>query len=177
MDNTSDLLNTSNIQLNQPQTQSLSSSSSSSSLSSFNFNFKTVFLFVILICACCLLSIGNNFEINKLFDMGNISFWACLTLTLFLFYVLYEFFKSDTCEDLNKSGWDRLTSSANRGRGWIGQQGTNASVYMGNKMGRFNPNPSSNNWSSQLNNWVQQRLPTQYQNPAYTNIPQNPPVM
>jgi len=36
--------------------------------SSFNFNFKTIFLFVILICACCLLSIGYNFQINKLYE-------------------------------------------------------------------------------------------------------------
>jgi hypothetical protein len=118
MDNTS-------VQLNQGQ-----------SSSGLNLNFKTIFLFVILICACCLLSIGNNFEINKVFDLGGLSFWACLTLTLFLFYVLYEFFKSDTCEDLGKSGWDRLNSSMGRGRSWVGQQGTNATMYMGSKLAR-----------------------------------------
>ena len=153
---TSDLSNEINIKPNQ----------SSSSLG-FNFNFKTIFLFVILICACCLLSIGNKFEINKVFDMGDLSFWACLTLTLFLFYVLYEFFKSDTCEDLNKSGWDRLGSAVGRGRGWVGQQGTNAATYMGNRMTSMNPNPTSNGWSTQLNKWGQKRLPPEFQNKAY----------
>jgi hypothetical protein len=99
--------------------------------SGFNFNFKTIFLFVILMCACCLFSIGNKFEINKVFDLGGLSFWGCLTLTLFLFYVLYEFFKSDTCEDLKKSGWDRLGSAMDRGRNWTGEQGTKAAMYMG----------------------------------------------
>jgi len=129
------------------------------SLLGFNFNFKTIFLFVILICACCLLSIGNKFEINKVFDMGGLSFWACLTLTLFLFYVLYESFKSDTCEDLSKSGWNRLGSAVGRKRGGIGQQGNNAATYMGYSMASMNPNPNpnpnlnpiSNGWSTQLN--------------------------
>lgn len=108
-------------------------------MDNFNLNFKTIFLFVILISACCLLSIGNKFEINKLFDLGGLSFWGCLILTLFLFYVLYEFFKLDTCNELNKTGWERLNTSMGRGKSWVGQQGTNAAMYMGNKMGRSNP--------------------------------------
>ena len=159
MDITSDLSNTTNLQSNQR-----------TSSSGFNFNFKTIFLFLILICACCLLSIGFKFEINKVFDIGGLSFWACLTLTLFLFYVLYEFFKSDTCEDLGKSGLDRLGSAVGRGRGWVGQQGTNAAIYMGNRMAGMNPNPSSNSWSTQFNQWGQKRLPPEYQNQQYTNI-------
>lgn len=169
MDNTSDLSNLTNIQLNEGT--NLSGLSGSSGSSSFNLNFKTIFLFVILLCACCLLSIGNKFEINKVFDMGGLSFWACLTLTLFLFYVLYEFFKSDTCADLNKSGLDRLSSTVSRGRSWVGQQGTNAATYMGNRMASMNPNPSSNGWSTQLNQWGQKQLPLQYQNQVYTNTP------
>ena len=160
MDITSDLSNEINIKSNQ-QTSS----------SGFNFNFKTIFLFVILICACCLLSIGFKFEINKLFDMGGLSFWACLTLTLFLFYVLYEFFKSDTCDDLNKSGWNRLGSAVGRGRSWAGQQGTNAVAYMGNRMANMNPNHPSNSWTTQINQWGQNKLPPQYQNPAYITSP------
>ena len=135
----------------------------------FNFTFKTIFLFLILICACCLLCIGNKFEINKVFDMGGLSFWGCLTLTLFLFYVLYEFFKSDTCEDLNKKGWDRLQSTVSRGRGWVGQQGTNATQYLGNRMASMNPDPNNtNNLSTQFNQSLQKYLPTNYQNKAYT---------
>lgn len=148
-------------------------STPSSNASSYNLNFKTIFLFVILICACCMLSFGYNFEINNLFNLESISFWASLMLTLFLFYVLYEFFKSDTCEDLNKSGWDRLKSSAGRGRSYMGQQGTNAMTAMGNRIATLNPNPNpnSNNLSTKLNNYTQPMLPEQYRNPVYTNIP------
>ncbi len=104
--------------------------------SSFNFNFKTIFLFVILICACCLLSIGYNFQINKLFESGT-SMVACGILVLFLFYVFYEFFKSDTCEDLNKSGWDRLKSSAGRGSSYFGQQINRGTLAMGNAFNKY----------------------------------------
>lgn len=141
------------------------------SSSSYNLNFKTIFLFVILLCACCMLSIGYNFEINNLFNLESISFWASLMLTLFLFYVLYEFFKSDTCEDLNKSGWDRLKSSVGRGRSYIGQQGINAMLGIGNKMATFNPYQNSNNLSTQFNKYGQSMLPEQYRNPVYTNVP------
>lgn len=147
------------------------SSAPIASSSSYNLNFKTIFLFVILLCACCMLSIGYNFEINNLFNLESISFWASLMLTLFLFYVLYEFFKSDTCEDLNKSGWDRLKSSVGRGRSYIGQQGTNAMLGIGNKMATFNPYQNSNNLSTQFNKYGQSMLPEQYRNPVYTNVP------
>lgn len=102
--------------------------------SPYNFNFKTVFLILILICACCMFSIGYNWNINKLFDLQDMSFWVCILLTLFLFYVLYEFFKSDTCEDLSKSGWDRLGTSFSRGRSYMGQKGTQGLTSMGNAM-------------------------------------------
>lgn len=139
--------------------------------SSYNLNFKTIFLFVILICACCMLSFGYNFEINNLFNLESISFWAFIMLTLFLFYVLYEFFKSDTCEDLNKSGWDRLKYSLGRGRRYMGQLGTNAMLGIGNRMATFNPNQNSNNLSTQFNKYGQSMLPEQYRNPVYTNVP------
>jgi tellurite resistance protein TehA-like permease len=89
-----------------------------------NFNFKTIFLVLMLISACCLLSSGYNFDFKKLFESGT-SMSACAVLTLFTFYVLYEFFKSDTCEDLNKSGYDRLKTSMNRGMNFFGQRGNN----------------------------------------------------
>jgi hypothetical protein len=92
-----------------------------------NFNFKTIFLVLMLISACCLLSSGYNFDFKKLFESGT-SMSACVVLTLFTFYVLYEFFKSDTCEDLNKSGFDRLKTSMNRGMNYFGQM-------RGNNMG------------------------------------------
>jgi hypothetical protein len=101
--------------------------------SQFNFNFKILFLVLILISACCLLSIGYNFKITKLFDMGDISFWASLTLILFLFYVLYEFFKVDTCEDLALQGSQRFGNAINRGVNYMqqpfyGQPGTGQQV-------------------------------------------------
>ncbi len=133
--------------------------------SSFNFNFKTIFLFVILICACCLLSIGYNFQINKLFESGT-SMFACSILVLFLFYVFYEFFKSDTCEDLNKSGWDRLKSSAGRGSSYFGQQINKGTTSMGNTMNRYTQgiqNPTLNNMSNFMNRG-QAYLPPQFQN-------------
>ena len=107
----------------------------------YNLNFKTVFLVVILICACCLLSIGYNFDISKLFESGT-SMVACGVLVAFLFYVLYEFFKSDTCEDLKQSGWNRLKSSANIGTNYLGEQ-VNRS-FMNNRPQYIGLNPSSN---------------------------------
>ena len=95
-----------------------------------NFNFKTIFLILMLISACCLLSSGYNFDFRKLFESGT-SMSACFVLTLFTFYILYEFFKSDTCEDLNKSGFDRLKTSMNRGMDYYGQQANMARNYMG----------------------------------------------
>jgi len=121
--------------------------------SSFNFNFKTIFLFVILICACCLLSIGFNFQINKLFEPG-VSMFACCILVLFLFYVFYEFFKSDTCEDLNKSGWERLKSSAGRGSSYLGQQVNRGTLAMGNTMNNYSQkitSPTLNGMSNYIN--------------------------
>lgn len=132
----------------------------------YNFNFKTIFLFVILLCACCLLSIGYNFQINKLFEPG-ISMFACCILVLFLFYVFYEFFKSDTCEDLNKSGWDRLKSSASRGSSYLGQQVNTGSMALGNAMNNYGQrvtNPTLNNMSGYINSRGQTYLPPQYQN-------------
>ena len=147
--------------------------SSSSSHSPYNFNIKTLFLFIILLCGCCLLSIGYNFEINKVFDFGSISFWACLILTMFLFYVLYEFFKSNDCDNSDKqqfSDFSKLSSSMGRGRSYMGQQGTNAMTAMGNRMARYNPEPNTNNYSTQLNEYGQTMLPEQYRNPVYTPI-------
>lgn len=89
--------------------------------SQFNFNFKIFFLVLILISACCLLSIGYNFKITKLFDMGDVSFWASSTLIIFLFYVLYEFFKVDTCDDLNLSGTQRFGNALTRGVNYMQQ--------------------------------------------------------
>lgn len=137
--------------------------SNTSNSSSYNLNFKTMFLFVILICACCLLSIGFNFKINKLFDLEGISFWACLTLTMFLFYVLYEFFKSDTCDDLKKLGSERLVSAFGRGRNYIGQQGTNGLMRINNYM---NPNQYSNPTQNQYSNPTQNPM---IQNPMIQN--------
>lgn len=79
-----------------------------------NFNFKTIFLILILICACCLLSFGYNFEINNLFD-STTSMIACSILFCFLFYVFYELFKKESCDELNKKGTERLISSFGRG--------------------------------------------------------------
>jgi hypothetical protein len=152
------------------------SSSPIASSSSYNLNFKTIFLFVILLCACCMLSIGYNFEINNLFNFESMSFWASLMLILFLFYVLYEFFKSDTCEDLDKSGWDRLKSSASRGRSYMGEQGTIGVMAMGNAMNTASQritNPYANSMSNKLNAYVQPKLAPQYQNTQYMS-PQNP---
>ena len=135
--------------------------------SSYNFNFKTIFLFVILICACCLLSIGYNFEINKLFQSGT-SMFACCILILFLFYVFYEFFKSDTCEDLNKSGWNKLKSSADRGTGYFGQQTNRGMMAMGNAMNSASQritNPTLNNMSKYING-----VPQAYQHQYFKNI-------
>lgn len=148
---------------------SVSMPSQSSSSSLYNFNIKTLFLFIILLCGCCLLSIGYNFEINKVFDLGSISFWGCLILTMFLFYVLYEFFKSNDCDNSGKqqfADFSKLSSSMGRGRSYMGQQGTNAMRAMGNKMSRYNPDPNSNNYSSQFNKYGQSMLPEQYRNSA-----------
>jgi hypothetical protein len=109
----------------------------------YNLNFKTIFLFVILISACCLLSIGFNFEINNIFN-SRTSMSACCILVLFIFYVLYEFFKKDTCEDLSKSGWDRLKSSASRGTNYLGQSGTNGIMALGNSIIPSSPGLSMN---------------------------------
>ena len=114
--------------------------------SGYNLNFKTIFLFVILICACCLLSIGYKFQINKLFESG-ISMVACGLLIAFLFYIFYEFFKNDTCEDLQKSGLDRLNLSANKGIRYFGQQANRGVMAMNkamnNTMSNYNQqNPS-----------------------------------
>lgn len=145
-----------------------------SSSSPYNFNIKTLFLFIILLCGCCLLSIGYNFEINKVFDFGSISFWACLILTLFLFYVLYEFFKSTDCDNSGNqqfADFSKLSSAMDRGRSYAGQQGTNAMISMGNRMAQYNPDPNLNNYSTQFNKNTQSMLPTQYRNPAYTSAP------
>lgn len=144
----------------------------SASSSPYNFNIKTLFLFIILLCGCCLLSIGYNFEINKVFDFGSISFWACLILTMFLFYVLYEFFKSTDCDNSGKqqfADFSKLSSAMGRGRSYMGQQGTNAMISMGNRMARYNPDPNSNNYSTQLNKYGQPMIPEQYRNHAYTS--------
>lgn len=150
------------------------------SLSSYNLNFKTVFLIILLILACCFLSAGYNFEINNLFNLNSLSFWACVILILFTFYVLYEFFKSDTCEDINKSGWDRLKTSANRGRSYVGQKGTNAMLSMGNTLSNASQritSPTANFVSDYINKMGQKHLPQKYQNPNYTqqnNLAPNP---
>lgn len=99
----------------------------------YNLNFKTIFLVVILICACCLLSIGYNFNINNLFTSG-ISMVACCVLVLFLFYVFYEFFKGNDCEELNKNGLHRLASSASRGADYFGQQASRGMSAMNSAM-------------------------------------------
>lgn len=157
MDITSEILQTDNI----------------SSSSPYNLNFKTIFLFVILLCACCLLSIGYNFDINKLFDLESVSFWACLILTLFLFYVLYEFFKSDTCnlgQSQKFADFDKISSSFGRGRSFIGQKGTQGMMSMGNTMNRASQgitSPTLNNTSFKLNSMVQPQLSPQYQNPQF----------
>ena len=151
----------------------------SSSSSPYNFNIKTLFLFIILLCGCCLLSIGYNFEINKVFDLGSISFWACLILTMFLFYVLYEFFKSNDCDNSSKqkfADFGKVSSAMGRGRNYIGQQGNDAMLGIGNQMARFNPNPNSNNYSTQFNKFSQPMLSNQYRNPAYTTISTSPPM-
>ncbi len=106
--------------------------------SSYNINYKTIFLFVILICACCLLSIGYNFQIDYLYESGT-SMVACCLLVLFLFYIFYEFFKSDTCDDLNKTGWERLKSSAGRGTTYFGQQLNRGASAFGNAVNNYMP--------------------------------------
>lgn len=144
-----------------------------SSSSPYNLNLKTGFLIVILICACCLLSMGYNFKIDKLFESGT-SMFACCILIIFMFYVMYEFFKSDTCEDLNKSGWDRFKTSASRGRSYFGDQGTKAITSMGNNLNSASQritNPTANNMSNQINTWGQKFLPQQYQNPIMMTPP------
>lgn len=158
MDITSEILQTENI--SQP--------------SPYNLNIKTIFLFVILLCACCLLSIGYNFDINKLFDLGSVSFWACLILTMFLFYVLYEFFKSDTCDNSGQpqkfADFGKLSSSFGRGKSYFGQKGTQGMMSMGNAMNRASQgitSPTLNNTSAKLNNMVQPQLSPQYQNPQF----------
>ena len=91
-----------------------------------------------------------------------------MMITLFMFYVLYEFFKSDTCEDLNKSGSDRFTSAFGRGRSFVGQKGTNMFNSMGNTLNSTSQritSPTANATSQKLNTWGQNFLPTQYQNP------------
>lgn len=136
----------------------------STSPSLYNFNIKTSFLFVILLCGCCLLSIGYNFEINKVFDLGSISFWACLILTMFLFYVLYEFFKSDDCNSGNDSGkqqfvdFGKLSSAMGRGRSFAGQSGTNIRTSIGNKMQPYNMVPNPQNYPTQFNKYGQSML-------------------
>lgn len=153
---------------------SVSMPSHSSSSSPYNFNIKTLFLFIILLCGCCLLSIGYNFEINKVFDLGSISFWACLVLTMFLFYVLYEFFRSDDCDNSGKqkfADFGKVSSAMGRGRNYMGQQGTNAMLGIGNQIASFNPNPNSNNYSTQFNKFAQSTLSNQYRNPAYISTP------
>lgn len=169
----------------QSQTQSQSQSANSTP---YNFNIKTSFLFVILLCGCCLLSIGYNFEINKAFDLGSVSFWACLILTMFLFYVLYEFFKSDDCNDSGKqqfADFGKFSSAMGRGKSFAGQQGTNAMSSMSNKMARYysnpnpvpNPNPSPNpnpnpypnsqNYPVQFDKYGQSMLNEQYRIPLH----------
>ena|SRR3990167_6623913 len=117
---------------------SSSSSSSSSSPSSylsggdirsgsFNFNIKIIFLFIILITACCLFSIGYNFNIDELFT-SKLASSVCFVLILFLFYVLYETFKIDTCEELNKPGIERFGKSM----GNMGSTLGNVSTSFGN---------------------------------------------
>lgn len=59
---------------------------------------------------------------------------ASCILVLFLFYVLYEFFKKDTCDGTPKSGWDALKSSASRGTNFLEQKGTSGIMSMGNIM-------------------------------------------
>jgi hypothetical protein len=92
------------------------------------FNFKIPILVLILISACCLLSIGYNFKLNKLFEPGDISIWACSTLMIFVGYIFYEMFKNDTCDDLNLPGPQRL-----------GNAFTNAASYSGQQLGPYVP--------------------------------------
>ena len=152
---------------------SLQNPINTSQTTSYNFNFKTIFLFIILIIACCLLCIGYNFDINNLFS-SEISMVACCILTLFLFYVFYEFFKSDTCEDLSKTGWQRLKSSTGRGMDFFERQATRGAMNMGNALnyaGQQIKSPSLNNTSNYINKVGQPYLPPQYQNHIYNEIP------
>lgn len=137
---------------------SSSNKNMSSNQSSFNLNFKTFYLFVILMCACCLVSIGYNFQINNFLDSG-ISLSICFILMSFLIYTLYEVFKSDTCEELNKTGWERLKSSVNRGSTYLDQQYNNGSKAMGDVMNNYgqknsyiNPFANSNVFPQSYNN-------------------------
>lgn len=156
--------------------------SQSASSTPYNFNIKTSFLFVILLCGCCLLSIGYNFEINKAFDLGSVSFWACLILTMFLFYVLYEFFKSDDCNDSGKqqfADFGKFSSAMGRGKSFAGQQGTNAMSSISNKMARYysNPNPVPNLYPSPSPNLYPSPSPNLYPSPVPNPVPnlyQNP---
>lgn len=152
--------------------------------SSYNLNFKTVFLFIILITACCLFSIGYDFQFNM---NSGISWTACIILTMFLFYVLYEFFKSNDCDSSGEQKFfdrDKLFSAMGRGRSYIGEQGTKGIMAMGNAMNAASQritNPYANSMSDKLNAWVQPRLSSQYQNPQYQNTqyqnPQYQPIM
>ena len=125
-----------------------SSQQLSSKSSSYNFNVKTIFLFIILISACCLLSIGYNFDINNLSTHG-ISMVACVILVLFFFYIMYEFFKSDTCEDLKKTGTERMISAFGRGRNYIGQQGTEGMQSFGNALNAVRSRATQQPYASQ----------------------------
>jgi len=96
---------------------------------------------------------------------------------MFLFYVLYEFFKSNDCVNSGKqkfADFGKVSSAMGRGRNYIGQQGTNAMLGIGNQMARFNPNPNSNNYSTQFNKFSQPMLSNQYRNPAYVSAPTSP---
>lgn len=110
-----------------------------------NFNFKTFFLIIILICACCLLSFGYNFEINNFFN-SSLSMFACFILLLFMFYVFYELFKKDSCDEINKRGSDRLLTAFNRGFKSFGDQPLMPNNYMNNmNTPRYNQNGSQHN--------------------------------
>ena len=145
----------------------------------YNINFKTVFLFIILIIACCLLSIGYDFKIDL---NSGISVTASIILILFLFYVLYEFFKSDTCEDLNKTGVERLLSSAKKGFDYTGKQGTKGIISMGKLMNtasnRFtNPSPIQPSLQQYQNQqYLQQPMQLSMQPPMQPPIPQQIPM-
>ena len=130
--------------------QSMYGESNGQGESFMNFNFKTIFLILILICACCLLSFGYNFEINNLFNSGA-SLSACFILFCFMFYVFYELFKKESCDELNKKGSERLSSAFGRGLMSMGK-GMN---YTSQKI----TSPTLNRMSNYANTTGQRYLP------------------